>query len=632
MAVPAMPQRWMEDIGRAPVAVRTGGDSVYVGWRMLGTDPGTVAFDVYRTKDGGKAERINDRPVTGSTNFIDPKAPEGPGLNYFVKPAGDGMKNGVPDTAVVWDRNFLTVPLRTPEGYRPGDASVGDLDGDGQYELVIHMTGRGADNSRTGMTNEPILDAYELNGTFLWRINLGVNIREGAHYTQFMVYDLDGDGKAEVACKTADGTIDGQGNVIGHADSVYVNPKGTTMTRSRRGRQYQSDMSGLILKGPEYLTVFEGATGKALATVDYIPLRNPDTLYPTLQQIRQVWGDDYGNRMDRFLACVAYLDGESPSLVMCRGYYTRTFLAAWNWRDGKLTNQWTFDSEDGTPGNKAYSGQGNHNLSVGDVDGDGKDEIIYGACVIDDDGTGLYSTGFGHGDALHFSDLDPDHPGLEVFDIQERFDDEGMSFRDAGSGKLLWAKPAVKAATSGGDRGEGPGRGASFNIDPRYRGTESWAAGAGMHGLYSAKGDLITENNPRSCNFAVWWDGDLLREILDRNYIAKWNWKESTLDVILQPGECRSNNGTKATPCLTADLYGDWREEVIWRTSDNQSVRIYTTTIPTVHRFVTLMHDPVYRLAVAWQNVAYNQPPHLSYYIGEDMDPPPHYKIRLAGK
>jgi rhamnogalacturonan endolyase len=336
--------------------------------------------------------------------------------------------------------------------------------------------------------------------------------------------------------------------------------------------------------------------------------------------------------MDRFLACIAYLDGERPSLVMCRGYYTRTVLAAWNWRNGKLENIWTFDSDDGTPGNEAYRGQGNHNLSVGDVDNDGKDEIIYGACVIDDNGRGLYSTGFGHGDAIHFSDLDPDHAGLEIFNIQERFDDAGANFRAAGSGEVIWKKPSVKAAESGGDRGEGPGRAASFNIDPRYRGSECWVKGAGLKGLFNAKGDLISEVEPRSCNFAVWWDADLLREILDRNYIAKWNWEGSEQEILLQDEECRSNNGSKATPALSADLFGDWREEVIWRTSGNQSLRIYTTTIPARNRFYTFMHDPVYRLGIAWQNVAYNQPPHTSFYIGDDMAPQPRYNIRLTGK
>jgi rhamnogalacturonan endolyase len=631
--VPVNAQRWMENINRATVAIQLGGDSIYIGWRMLGTDPEDTGFDVYRMAGSESPVKLNKTPLTRTTDYIDVcRLPAGE-VKYFVKPDGGSLINEVPDTAMVWENNYLSVPLQTPENYSPGDASVGDLDGDGDYELVIHMTGRGADNARAGMTSEPILDAYEMDGTHLWRIRLGPNIREGAHYTQFMVYDLDGDGKAEIACKTADGTIDGQGHTIGDPGAIHRNPAGTKITVIRRGKERERDVSGLILSGPEYLTVFDGATGSALATVDYIPQRHPETNSPTPSQIRETWGDDYGNRMDRFLACVAYLDGERPSLVMCRGYYTRSVLAAWNWREGKLHHVWTFDSDDGTPGNEAYRGQGNHNLSVGDVDNDGRDEIIYGACVIDDNGTGLYSTGFGHGDALHFSDLDPGHHGLEIFNIQERFDDAGANFRAAGSGKVLWKKPSTEMTTRGRDRGEGPGRAAAFNIDPRYPGSECWVAGGGgINGLFNARGELISEIRPRNCNFAIWWDDDLLRELLDRNVISEWNWENASLEVLLADEECRSINGSKATPNLTADLFGDWREEVIWRSGDNSELRIYTTTIPAKNRFYTFMHDPVYRLGVAWQNVAYNQPPHTGFYIGEDMVTQPRYKIRLTGR
>jgi rhamnogalacturonan endolyase len=319
--------------------------------------------------------------------------------------------------------------------------------------------------------------------------------------------------------------------------------------------------------------------------------------------------------MDRFLAGVAYLDGQRPSLVMTRGYYTRSVLATWNWRDGKLTHQWTFDSDDGTPGHKSYSGQGNHQLSVGDVDQDDKDEIIFGSAVIDDDGSGLYSTGIGHGDALHFGDLDPNYPGKEVFHIQERFDDAGANLRDADSGEILWKKSSVTAS----DEGEGPGRGLAANIDPRYPGTEIWVRGGGIDGLFNVKGEQISEHKPASCNFALWWDGDLERELLTENRITKWNWKEETTDLLLEAEGATSNNGTKATPTLSADLFGDWREEVIWRSEDGKELRIYTTTTPTQHRFTTLMHDPIYRMSIAWQNVAYNQPPHPGFYIGKEM-------------
>ncbi len=498
-------------------------------------------------------------------------------------------------------RPYLSVPLQTPEGYAPNDGSVADLDGDGEYDIVLHQAGRGKDNSQNGETDAPILQGYKLDGTLLWTINLGKNIREGAHYTQFMVYDLDGDGRAEVVCKTADGTIDAKGKVIGDANANYV---------SKEGR---------ILSGPEYLTVFDGLSGAALATTKYTPARHPDTENPTGDQLKKEWGDNYGNRVDRFLACIAYLDGVHPSVVMCRGYYTRTVLAAWDWRGGKLTSRWVFDSKD--KGNEKFAGQGNHNLSVGDVDNDGKDEIIYGGMAIDDNGKGLYSTGLGHGDALHFSDLDPTHPGLEVFRIQERFDDAGVHMFDAKTGEILWKKPSLMAATSGGDKGEGPGRGLALDIDPRYPGFECWAAGAGLSKkMWDCKGNQIADTTP-SVNMGVYWDGDLLSELLDGTMISKWDWENAKTNKLLDAKDfdCVSNNGTKANPVLSADILGDWREEVIWRTADNKELRIFSTTIPTNYRFPTFMHDPIYRLGIAWQNVAYNQPPHTSFYLGPAM-------------
>ena len=371
--------------------------------------------------------------------------------------------------------------------------------------------------------------------------------------------------------------------------------------RSTSGRSL-----GKVLAGPEFLTIFDGRTGAALATTNYIPSRDVGG-----------WGDDYGNRVDRFLACIAYLDGSRPSLVMCRGYYTRSVLAAWDWRDGKLTHRWTFDSDDGAEGNRAYRGQGNHHLSVADVDNDGRDEIIYGAAVIDDKGRGLYSTTLGHGDAIHVSDLDPTRTGLEVFSIQERFDDAGANFRNARTGEIYWKKPSVAA----GRDGEGPGRGAAFDIDPRHAGHECWVAGAGITGLFNARGEKISDTAPRTCNMGIWWDGDLLRELLNGVTITKWDYENSAERRLFSGADfdCASNNGSKSNPVLCADLYGDWREEIIARTRDNKELRIFSTTIPTDQRFTTLMHDPVYRLGIAWQNVAYNQPAHTSFSLGAGM-------------
>ncbi len=585
-------QRQMEMLDRGLVAIERNDGSIFISWRLFGTDPEKCAFNLYRDE-----KRINQQPITDTTNFTDPEG--NPKSTYTLKTLIDGKEQRETDSTSVWNQNYLSIPLQTPDGYSPNDASVGDLNGDGVHEIILHQAGRSADNARAGMTDPPILEAYELDGTMLWRINLGKNIREGAHYTQFMVYDLDGDGIAEIACKTADGTIDGTGEVIGARNADWVNE------------------DGRILEGPEYFTIFDGQTGAALATLDYIPPR---------EDIGG-WGgiggnggnDRYGNRVDRFLACIAYLDGQRPSVVMCRGYYGRSVLAAWDWRGGELTLRWVFDTHDPDhPEYKAFAGQGNHQVSVADVDSDGNDEIVYGAMVVDDDGTGLFSTGLRHGDTLHVSDLDPTRPGLEVWGIHENEvpipgyeNGYGAAMFDAATGEIIWGK----------DRGQDVGRGVAADLVPEHLGMEMWG---GSRGLYNCKGERIGET-PSSSNFLCWWDGDLLRELLDRNHIDKYG--EGRL---LTAEGCVSNNGSKATPVLSADLFGDWREEVIWRTKDNQSLRIYSTTIPTQHRFYTLMHDPQYRLSIAWQNVGYNQPPHTGFYLGVGMSLPPKPNIFLT--
>lgn len=589
-------QRQSENLGRGVIAIRTVVDSVYVGWRYLATDQDDLAFNVYRASGKGKPVRINSMPLTESTNFVDASASDKVDHSWFVRPVVKGKEQeasrpfSLKANAPVGQ--YLNIALKTPEGYSPNDASVGDLDGDGEYEIILHQTGRGIDNPSPGISGIPIFQAYKMDGTLLWEINLGRNIREGAHYTQFMVYDLDGDGIAEFACKTADGTVDGKGKAIGDASKDWRNMDKTSGT-----------FYGKILDGPEYFTIFSGRTGEALSTASYIPDRLP--LNGWNGHGGNGGGDSNGNRVDRFLACVAYLDGIHPSVVMCRGYYGRSVLAAWDWQNGKLTSRWVFDSKDGE---NPYSGQGNHNLTVADVDQDGKDEIVYGSMVVDHDGQGLFSTGFRHGDALHVGVLDPQRPGLQVFgvhEIESRTTGPGATVYDAATGEVLFK----------GSLNKDVGRGVAEDIDPTNPGAEIWFSGS--EGLLNMKGDKIG-SSPVSTNFVIWWDGDLSRELLDGNHIDKYGKGR-----IFTAEGCVSNNGSKSTPVLSADLFGDWREEVIFRTADNQNLRIYSTTIPTSHRLYTLMQDPQYRLGVVTENVAYNQPPHTGYFLGTGMKKPP---------
>ena len=597
--IPIKAERQTERIDHG-LSVAMVDSGVMLSWRYLESDGENCRFTLYR--DGKRIARISK---DAATCFVDNEGNTDSHYQLGIKKHFLG-KRLIEEPFIVFNESvrdntthllcpYKTITLRTPEPevmpdgttctYTANDMSTADLDGDGHYELVVKWDpSNSRDNAHSGYSGKVFIDAYHIDGTFMWRIDLGRNIRAGAHYTQFMVYDLDGDGCAEVAMKTADGTVDGIGSVIGHSTADFRTPEGR------------------ILSGPEYLTVFDGTDGHAITTIDYYPPRD----------ITDRWGDNYGNRSERMLAAVGYFDGEHPSLVMCRGYYTNAYVVAYGFDGKTLSQQWICKAE--SRQDPLY-GQGNHNIFVGDIDMDGYDEIIYGGAAIDQDGSVLYSTRLGHGDAGHLGDLDPEHPGLEFWDVHE---DKNVTYSDelrAADGTILWGTPQV---------GKDNGRGLAADIDPRYPGHEMWSNASG--GIRSCKGELISIVKP-SVNFRIYWDGDLLDELFDATgagtggKIEKWNPETGTIDRLFTFAALTGtalNNGTKSNPCLLADLSGDWREEFIVRSAlDPSEVKIFTTPYFTTHRVTCLMQDPLYRLAIVTQTVAYNQPPHLSYPLQE---------------
>lgn len=589
-----------EKLSRGLIGIPTE-EGMYFSWRMTLEDAAGLQFDLYRSSGGGAEVKLNKEPIDRTSDFLDRT------VDYTVD--NRWTLKATTGEVAIWtrlkgeERNpYLSVPVCKPEDgeiagesftYTANDCSVGDLDGDGEYEIILKWFPSNSKRPpQRGFTGNTYLDAYKMDGTRLWRIDLGPNVRSGAATTNFLVFDFDGDGCAEICCKTGDGTVDGLGHRIGDAQADW------------RTWDKKSPTYGKIVNGPEYLTVFEGRTGKELDSKEYIPTRYP----------LDGWGgvggncgnDNTGGRSDRFTAGVAFLDGKTPSPIMVRGWYGRTVVAAWTFTNGALKHTWTFDSA--APGWEAYSGMGNHSVTVADFDGDGCDEICVGAMTVDHDGKGLFTTGLRHGDALHAGRFIPSRQGMQVFGVHENEGDNEIVKRtpavamfDGATGEIIWQDGL----------GQDAGRGVAADIDPRYDGAECWCNIGGLR--RGDTGEIISNRKPDSCNFTIYWDADPLAELLDHVSISKWNWNAESTDLLLKAEGVVSNNGTKGNPCLSGDILGDWREEVIWPSEDQTELRIYSTTIPAVDRRATWMNDRQYRLAIAWQNVAYNQPPHPSF-------------------
>ena len=616
--------RAMEYLDRGVYAVETN-SGVYVSWRILVSEYGEdIAFNVYRN-----GKRINDEPITDKTNFVDPtgKAYD----SYAVCKVQDGLYY-MSDAVLATKDNYLSIPTQKPEPqpdkngeletYTMNDAGIADVDGDGQYEVIIKWYPSGAFDS--GAANGPsaptIFDVYKLDGTPLWRLNLGLEMPSGAHFNPFMFYDLDSDGKAELFLKTSDGTVSYRPNEDGLFDMTdestiisYIGDRSVTPGQNINANGHVAPATN------EYVTVFNGLTGEEIDTV----------VFANLTGNYSDWGSssDGGNRSARYNIAIAYLPADQndpnctetiPAVLYNRGYYAKTTVAAYALRDGEISLEWNYVTESGT----INAAKGNHNMSTGDVDKDGFDELVIGALALDHDGTVLWSKNglngqdyAGHADSIHLAAMNPNNTDLYVFVPQEHTDATyNHSLSNAGTGTRWLASWFTKKDV---------GRGVAANITPNP-GYEFWAASVGS-GLYGFDGTLISKSNAIPMNWVLYWDGDLLSELGDgastegRMVISKYNMETEKCDVIANLVGTKLCNWSKNSPSLTADMLGDWREEIIVRNEDDTELRIYMTVTETDYMIYTLMHDPVYRNAVANQNTSYNQPAHVGIYLGEDQ-------------
>lgn len=603
-------ERQFEYLTRGLTAV-PGENGTLISWRFLGTDSNSLAYNLYC---GG--EKLNSEPIA-TTNFFHTGAPAG--AEYTLKEVENGIETGAEYKTKAWDKNYISFKVTEREGYNIDDGTVADLDGDGEYEIILRRTPSMDVKTRTSY---PLIEAYEMNGEHMWTIDIGPNEINEVDIN-ILAYDMNGDGKAEVILRSFEGTTDGAGNTIGdtNGDGIIDYSKDENNIASFPDRQY-------IISTPEFISMYNGETGAEMDRTDLKPAKEPlsDWSYNYTDTNRLT------KRASHYLFGLAYLDGVTPSVVVVRGAWDNVRAAAWHIEDGKFTEDWVHNTENKEDVNSIW-GACNHNLVTVDVDFDGKDEILSGPMAIDHDGSEMYAVKaydndgaaqkLGHGDAFDVAKMEPDFNGYTVWACHENAPlITNIELHDARTGEITW----------GYSKNKDTGRSRAADIDPTQRGFEVWGstgtipANVSGENLSDSWNKFLIRNTDGTIgsetsvpmNFKVYWDGDLLSELLDGTTISKYNWEDKAIDVLMNADGCASNAGTKAVPCVSADLFGDWREEVIWKTADEKEIRIYSTSIPTSYKLNTLMHDSYYRASVAVQNNHYNQPPNVSYYLGSE--------------
>jgi autotransporter-associated beta strand protein len=608
-------QRVTDKLDRGLVAIKTS-NGVFCSWRVNAEEYYDVTYNLYRN-----GVKVNDQPLSVS-NYTDVSGSTTD--TYTVRPVVKGKEQSSTETAAkVLDNDYVEIakPKRlsndgktdVTDVYQPNDATIADVDGDGQMELIVKQicTTDDPKNKPDGPDFDRI-EVFKLNGQLLWWIDCGPNLCDFQHNeTNIAAYDWDGDGKAECIMRAADGT------------TIHT-ATGKTIVIGDKTKNYRADCQNgsmseyFVHSGSEFLLYMNGQTGEPYQIG---PSEHPDYMdYPLKRledgetDLKKAWGDGYGHRSSKNFFGAPYLDGHKPSIFLARGIYTRHKMIALDVDPAshQLTTRWRWNCN--TPGS-AWYGQGYHNYSIADVDWDGRDEICFGSMVIDDNGKGLSTTGLGHGDAQHVGNFDPYRHGQEIFACNE--DAPSNNYRDATTSKIYYRLAG----------GSDDGRSMMGNFTDKVPG----AIGSSGHdtpvSAVTAK-HIGDSRNDFDLNFRIYWDGDLLEETLNGTEVRNSTFrihKYGAGDIKTLDGSL-SNNDTKATPCFQGDIFGDWREEVVARTADNK-IRIYTTTDPTEYRNCTLLSDKQYRNAMVWQMNGYNQPPHVSYFLGKmegiTVAPPP---------